>query len=193
MDVYQQYNKEVVGAPVVPSNAIDVIKRYLKESYDFIKNTLTNFPQMGDVILWTNGIGVYGHIAICLTADINHFICFEQNNPIGSLCHFGSHNYTNINGWLRPKKNISDAVDQNASRAIVEVTNQTLLDLTPCGEGYGKTEFQQVKAMLIAKDAQILHLEDVIAKYPQNVKIESKSNTNLLSQLVDLVARLVGK
>lgn len=162
--------------------------------FDKIPNTIEAIPQDGDLVVWGGDYGPAGHIAIALGGGTTKtFKCFEQNNPLGTNAHIQMRNYDKVLGWLRPKVDIDRSVDPNASRPTLEVTDQTLLDLAPCGEGYGKTEFQQVKAMLIAKDAQIAHLEDIVSKYPQTVNIESKSNPNLFTQLVDGVIALVGK
>jgi hypothetical protein len=104
MDLYQQFNKEVVGGIVVHGNAIDMWTAYPKASYIQIKNEPTNFPQEGDVVIWGQGVGQYGHIAVCSTANANAFVSFDQNWPVGSKCHFQNHSFKYVLGWLRPNK-----------------------------------------------------------------------------------------
>ena len=107
MDVYQQYNKEVIGSPHIPSNAYQVWDKYPKDFYDRIDNQPDNFPQKGDVVIWNNQTGGgYGHIAVCSSADADSFISFDQNWPVGSVCHFQTHNYNNVYGWLHPNNAI---------------------------------------------------------------------------------------
>lgn len=104
MDLYQQYNKEVVGGPHIPANASDVWNTHPHDLYDMVQNNPDNFPEKGDVVIWNNSVGAgFGHIAVCSTADTNSFVSFDQNWPVGSVCHFQNHVYTNVIGWLHPK------------------------------------------------------------------------------------------
>jgi len=106
MDLYRQYVKEVVVAkqssPV--RGAKDVWNNYNQVAFERISNQPTNFPQKGDIVIWGVGVGQYGHIAICITADSYKLTSFDQNWPVGTLCHKQPHNYTGVLGWLRPKK-----------------------------------------------------------------------------------------
>jgi len=107
MDLYQQFNKEVVGGPHIAANAADVWTKYPKDLYVKVTNAANNFPIKGDVVIWNkNAGGGFGHIAVCYTGDSNKFVSFDQNWPIGSVCHFQSHSYTHVFGWLRPKSTV---------------------------------------------------------------------------------------
>ena len=104
MDLYQQYNKEVIDGPHIPSNASGVWSNYPKELYDRIENTPEVIPQEGDIVIWNNNVGGgYGHIAVFDSGDIDKFVSFDQNWPVGSVSHLQNHTYTNVSGWLRPK------------------------------------------------------------------------------------------
>lgn len=104
MDLYQQYNKEVVGAPYIPvPAAADVWTKFPTTHYTKIANTPTGVPQKGDVIIWNkNAGGGFGHIAVFKDGDMMQFTSFDQNWN-GSKAHFQKHNYTYVTGWLRPK------------------------------------------------------------------------------------------
>jgi hypothetical protein len=104
MDLYQQYNKECVGGPIVYGNAIDMWDRFSTDFYYKIPNTPTNSPIKGDVVVWGQGVGQFGHIAVAKDGDTNSFTSFDENWPLGSLCHFQPHSYKNVLGWLRPGK-----------------------------------------------------------------------------------------
>ncbi len=177
MDVYQQYNKEVTGATITPSNAIDVINKYDKNTYDFIPNSPSNFPSCGDVVLWTNGIGQYGHISVCWFADSLHFVSFDQNFPVGSLCHFQSHNYTNIAGWLHPKA---------LTPVPVPTPVPTYKTRFTFVEPYGDLELQQVESMLIAKDKLINDQIQTIGSQAIIVTTIQKDNESIKSELTTL-------
>jgi surface antigen len=104
MDLYRQYVKDVINCPQSPGvgGAKDVWTTYLKKYFVRVSNSPVNFPKKGDIVIWGTGAGPYGHIAICMDANVNNFISFDQNWPLGSISHFQTHNYTNVLGWLSP-------------------------------------------------------------------------------------------
>lgn len=116
MDCAQFYNRDVVGAPVLKGNAIDVWSVYPQDFYTKVINNwndLNQFPVKGDLILWN--AGKFGHIAICSQADGRAFTSFEINWPIQGytdsqgnfigtgVAHFQNHDYAGVLGWLHPK------------------------------------------------------------------------------------------
>jgi len=105
MDLYRQFVKEVLDLPQSPSvvGAVSVWTTYLSEYFTRIDNTTKAIPVKGDIMIWSTGVGQYGHIAICKDAQQLEFTSFDQNWPVGSLCHFQKHNYKNVLGWLRVK------------------------------------------------------------------------------------------
>ncbi len=106
MDLYQQYNKEVVGGPHVPADPAYKVwaeNKYPTAFYYKIENTPTNVPQKGDVIIWKPGLnGGFGHIAVFDNGNVSIFTSFDQNFQIKNA-HLQSHNYNYVYGWLRPK------------------------------------------------------------------------------------------
>jgi hypothetical protein len=113
MDLFEFYNRDVVGAPFIPGNAIDLPNTYNKDFYEWVQNTPTNVPLNGDVMIWGVPIGEYiddrgikryaGHVSIFDAGNEITFTSFDQNWPLGSTCHFEHHNYSNVLGWLHPK------------------------------------------------------------------------------------------
>lgn len=106
MDLYQQFNHEVVGAVTVPSaTAAGVVTNYPKNNYVYIANGPTNFPFLGDVVIWkVSNILPLGHIGVCIAADPLHVLSFDQNWPIGHAPWLVNHNYNSppVAGWLHP-------------------------------------------------------------------------------------------
>ena len=98
VDVIKAYFVEVLGISPIAGNAID----YWRDIPGFtrIKNSVFSYPKPGDIIIWDTG--EFGHIAVCNWSRIFDIGVFEQNNPIGSPCHFGEYNYRSILGWQRP-------------------------------------------------------------------------------------------
>jgi CHAP domain len=65
-----------------------------------------NFPPIGSLVVWCQsasaGVGVAGHIALVVAADVRHLVTFDQNWPIGSPCHMVTHSYSGVVGWHQP-------------------------------------------------------------------------------------------
>lgn len=100
VDLANAYIRDVLRQPIIEwTNAVDFPLR-AGDKYEFIKNTPTNVPQKGDIIVWRPSPG---HIAIFIEGDVKRFTSFDQNFPVGSKCHVQEHNYTNVDGWLRCK------------------------------------------------------------------------------------------
>jgi hypothetical protein len=112
VDVIRKYQTEVIKMPLVGGNAIDYWYHYpydqtLQQYFTRIPNTLTFIPKLGDVIIFAGtSKNPYGHIGLQSTAA-NFFwtTVFEQNDPIGSACHYKAYNYITprLLGVLRPK------------------------------------------------------------------------------------------
>jgi hypothetical protein len=107
VDLVDFYVRDVLGDPIVWANAIDWYGK-LPAYYQWIPNQWGNtsqFPAPGDVIVWHQdtsvGTGIYGHIAVCVTASGLSFTSFDQNWPAGSPCHLQKHDYRGVTGWAR--------------------------------------------------------------------------------------------
>ena len=114
-NVAEAYNQEVVdGVPLeFHGNAVDFWNNFNHTKYYQIPNEPTNFPSAGDIVVWSVALDPYGHVAIALPgATEEGFESFDQNWPIGSVCHNQNHGYVNaqgkvdVLGWLRPKNPI---------------------------------------------------------------------------------------
>lgn len=139
MDVYQRYTKEVVGVKEirVPA-AADVWDKH-PIIYEKIKNTPTNFPETGDVIIWGKSRSLpFGHIAICSIANVDEFVSFDQNWPTGSECHYQDHSYIGVVGWLRPKSSANQA-----QPLAQQITAQTKIP----GSLLGQSEDMEIQAI----------------------------------------------
>lgn len=108
VDLYRFYVKEVLGFKQSPGvgGAAEIWDSADPELYDFIDNTLTAIPEKGDIIIWNRKAGGgFGHVSIYLEGDVNSFTSLDQNWPTLDKVTKTAHDYTNIIGWLRPKKN----------------------------------------------------------------------------------------
>lgn len=125
VDLFQFYNRDIVGAPVVGGNAIDIPNTYPKNFYTWIPNTPTNVPEPGDVIIWGAKVGPYGHIAIFLKGDATSFTSLDQNWPVGSIVHEQNHKYTEgVIGWLHPTKTQATQPSTTNMYKGYDLTNQ---------------------------------------------------------------------
>lgn len=189
VDLYRQYVDEVPGFPQSPSvrGAADIWNNYLKDYFYRIDNTPEAIPQKGDIVIWnTNAGGGFGHIGIFSSGDINSFVSFDQNWPIGSVCHFQPHNYTHILGWLRPK-----AADPIVGEPAIN--DQTHIPLGKIGEqDYGSPELQAVRSIILERDRRISQLEIPSEPTPSEPEGSDKSAT-LISQLIAWIVEKLGR
>lgn len=103
-DLFSRFNRDVVGNPnYISGNAYQLFDAAPSSVYEKIKNTPSGVPQKGDIVIWNEGIGKYGHVAVFIEGDTKRFKSFDQNFPIGSKCHFQEHTYKAVTGWLRAK------------------------------------------------------------------------------------------
>lgn len=107
MDLAEEYVAQVLHAPPLTGNAIDVWRHGARPGYTLVANGPTNAPLPGDLVVWGGpdaavGTTEFGHIAVALLADSMGFLSFDQNWPERSTCHVQPHRYTGVLGWLRP-------------------------------------------------------------------------------------------
>jgi len=123
VDLVQQYNKVVIGGPFLTGQAAkDIWETYPRDFYERITNAADNYPQQGDIVIWGKDYGPSGHIAICISVDVNRFSAFSQNDPTGARSIVREYkDYYGVLGWLRPK--------QFALNIDVEMTEQQKKDI----------------------------------------------------------------
>lgn len=114
VDAYRMYCKELGFEQSPPiKGAKDLWDTYRKDDFDRIENTPAGVPETGDVIIWGQQVGEFGHVAIFDSGDVNKFISLDQNWPVDGgtgVLHEQSHNYKGVIGWLRPKGENMDAL-----------------------------------------------------------------------------------
>lgn len=187
VDVFKYYNHEVVGGPTVSGNAVDYWDKYPTAFYTRIEYKPGLTPQLGDVVVWSKDLVANGHIAICVAADGDSFVSFDQNwptqvdangNGVG-VAHYQPHSYAHVKGWLRPK-----FLDVPAP----EPTNPDQVKVN-LGEPWGTMEVQAIRSTLndmkrdiTSKDTQIKDLVDQLNNERENTrkaKLEAEYNLNM--------------
>jgi N-acetylmuramoyl-L-alanine amidase len=113
VDEARFYFREVCGLEKQPAGVIGARDFYLnfdrdqvlKENFIRIPNTPDLLPLPGDVVVWDKSPrNPYGHVAVFVRGDVRAFDSFDQNLPTGSPCHLVHHTYSNVLGFLRPRK-----------------------------------------------------------------------------------------
>lgn len=113
VDYVNEYAKDVLGiknAFVGPRFAYQCYTDYadypnIRNNFNRVPNAKTNFPNKGDVIVWSKERNGYaGHIAVVLGATEHTIKVAEQNyDGKGSVREYTYPNYNNVLGWLVPK------------------------------------------------------------------------------------------
>lgn len=148
VDLYRQYCKEVLNIPQSPgvTGAKDIWNSYLSNYFDRIPNTPDGIPQPGDIMIWSDKYGPFGHVAIVLQATLTTFTCFSQNDPTGAKCIRKTYRtYAPTLGWLHPKEVTYKGIDltnQDSVKVCIDIWkdvidgNYVKKDVI---EGYAKT------------------------------------------------------
>lgn len=193
MDLVEFYNRDVVGAPRIGGNAVDVWTNYPKLYYQQIKNTSNNFPQKGDIVVWGKAIGQFGHVAISVGGDANHFTSMDQNWPAGSICHYQIHDYKGVLGWLRPKPIVSNPQptvsytvtpeqSDDEKRALKILNEKFALLKTPDGQPFGTKE-GFINALVQDAYTAWLREPQLIAQLKTSPTVSTISTAELLGEL----------
>jgi len=179
-DLFQFYNRDVVGAPFVTgAGAKDIWNTYPKDFYERIDNGPTNYPKKGDVMIWGSAYGPYGHVAICSedgNPQTDSFTVLSQNDPAGVPSIYKTYSdWKGVLGWLRPKPKVEDPlqaclrqhgvlVKENESlKTSNALTNQELTKLKIDHDNLIK-EDSAIKAKLKTVEERNLKLENCLSE-----------------------------
>lgn len=97
---------EFLGLPQVPGpNAVDMWGHPSASGWQKIAAGAT--PQPGDILVWGQLVGSYGHTAVYVRAGSGGFFSFDQNWPegssMGSAAKLIWHTSYGLLGWFRPQ------------------------------------------------------------------------------------------
>lgn len=109
-DLANDYSVKVVGGKqFVGMGAYEIYTNYYNQPghdlYERIPNTPDFIPKKGDIIVWSQSLSRWGHVAICTgEGDTTWFSSYDQNwggknEPVTLI----KHNYNAVLGVLRPK------------------------------------------------------------------------------------------
>ena len=163
VDLYRQYVQDVIQCPQSPgvTGAKDIWTTYLPEYFERITNTPEGIPLEGDIMIWGDAYGQYGHVAVVLSGNLTTFTCFSQNDPAGVLS--GTKKYSSYKptlGWLHPKKGVNN--------------EQILKDKISALE----TQMATLNEAMASKSLEVNHLRDTLAA-------QERDNLDLSTQLAE--------
>lgn len=178
MDLMHQYVYEVLG--ITDKSVLAAPSAYMVYAnfrwgnlFKQIKNTPLAVPKEGDIIVWGQGLGVHGHIAVFVEGDIMSFKSFDANWPIGSLPHVQHHDYTHVLGWLRPITTCGELEDK-----LEKVTTE---------KNKYKAEARDLRETKEKNEAEIKHLansltgvNDLYKKLIEEDKVEDAQMRELI-------------
>lgn len=220
------------GKPIAYANAKDWFNHpALTGAFDFITNNPTDYNQVplrGDIIIWNgylagsgdgtaahnpaNGTG-YGHIAIYdARVSPGVFRSFDQNWG-GNYCHMVTHNYNNVQGWMRPKATAPSTGgtevfqnDQEVKEAYVFLRGnegtpeerkgwigqpkQRFFTVgLPEANGY-RQQRADIQAQLNIVNAKVNEQNQAITKLSSDVNLKESEKAALVAQIADCNAEL---
>jgi CHAP domain len=86
------------GFPRFFGNAINAAGQHWPGA-TWTPNSPSGVPSPGDVVVWGTAVGSAGHVDVFVSGNASGFTGFDQNWPIGSVCHLQGHNYNGVLGW----------------------------------------------------------------------------------------------
>lgn len=127
VDLANAYIRDCLGLPIIANaNAKDFPSR-AGDDYTWTDYNGKNAPGVGALVIWGTGVGVNGHIDVCVDerATNESFLGFDQNWPTGAACNVVRHTFNYVEGWLTPKNNTNDMTQEqqqklDAAYALVE-------------------------------------------------------------------------
>lgn len=166
--------------------------------FDKVENTKTLVPKKGWICIWKpTTSNSYGHIDIVADneATTSFFNGFDQNFG-GRQAHIVKHNYTNVQGFLVPKENMtSDEIAVKKSDFENLVKKSTMLD--EILSKYGIADAQALYNMIAGKDSRITDLgnqlgtaQAEVTNREEQVGRLTATIANLNSNIDDLTDRL---
>lgn len=207
VDLYRQYVKEVIqalqSAPVV--GAKDIWVTYDKKAFKAIKNTPKGIPQLGDIVIWQAFSGnKYGHVAIFSKGTAKTFTSFDQNYPVGSLCHFQKHYYNNVIGWLHPKKfdtvNRTDDTIEQMSNWLVQMYAERGINIKkPEGEVRGRVQeifdnakkYNELEGRIKTLEKDLGGASAEAAEFEKRLQLSEKNREQVEKEVTDLRSSIV--
>ena len=187
VDYVNEYAKVVLGIPDAfyaqgIQYAYQVFTNYenlprVKPHFTRVVNGKTNYPQRGDVVIWSKERnGKAGHIAVVLKATEHTLTVAEQNyDGKGSVRTYTYPNYNFVLGWLTPKHKNKPALKVGQ---IIKLKKGAKLYHSN-GSGSGVMTFKEFtnfnsSAEAVLKPGSMLVVKDIETNPNGNVWVKTK-------------------
>lgn len=184
VDLFRLYVKEVMSTPQPKGviGAADFWTNYdsdpnLNQHFTKISNTPDGVPNQGDVVIWSKKYGPYGHIALIDNATVNGFTALSQNDPTGQPTILKQYKYTNVLGWMRPKKE---------SMSTISIEQKVFEELVSKASKYdefariGYTSAAQIEQLIKDHKTEIDNKNNEIASHKRAAEEARKSLNELI-------------
>lgn len=138
VDIVEEFIHDVLQLSPISGNAIDLWSNADPTLYDKTANDPTNFPQLGDIVIFKPiPPDTLGHCAIATISDPMTLNTFDQNWGTDKKCHVIDHTYTNTLGWLHAKNfsPLSNPTNNNNlcpeyQQKVKTIINETIVNLS---------------------------------------------------------------
>lgn len=183
VDLYRQYVKEVLGFPQSPGvrGAVNIWTSYLTDRFDRIENTPTGVPLPGDIPIWNTKMGGgYGHVAVVISATVNSLTVFEQDGTINSVARRKTYSYTNVLGWLHPKK-------ANVSENDILIPKKTFEELVT-----KSTKFDELVSVGITNKSDVENLKRLVEESKREASSANEEAKNTRETFASYRQRVAG-
>lgn len=164
VDLVNQYIVEVLRlTPIIGTHAKDFPTKYDKSQFDFVANTPTGVPVVGDIVVWNGRVGGgAGHIAIFIFGDVNNFTSLDQNWSQKERVTIENHNYNNVSGWLHPKETMADPLQEclRQHTLLVDETTQLkkIIEALKADEAAHQVDVNNMK-LALEEEIKVLKVE----------------------------------
>lgn len=210
VDLVNQYIKDVLGlTPIIGTHAKDFPAKYNKDQFEWIPNNPNDdkFPQPGDIVVWNGRVGGgAGHIAIALNSTPAGFTSLDQNWSKKQVVTTENHKYTNVSGWLHPKKGTDMTIDEATFNKLVANSTKwdgvhkylelggdpatTALEQATNSIGGLKSRATDLQNQLAKAEAEVKNRDEQVGRLKQQLAESAKLEIDLRSKLNSAIADL---
>jgi len=101
---YTNVELGIGGCPAFPVAGAKDMFGTRTDAFDWVRNTPTGVPPRGAIMVWNANMGGgWGHTGVVVSANVNNFNAYQQNDPYSSGMHVKAYDYNNVIGWAIPK------------------------------------------------------------------------------------------
>lgn len=108
VDLANDWAQHGLGLPTFLGPAAASMVPAKPGSWSWRANSPDNYPEPGRVVVWdpnlAAAIGVSGHCAVVLTADVRHLVTVDQNWRGLRVATVFVHDYAGVAGWWLPTR-----------------------------------------------------------------------------------------